>query len=306
MTATDKFSRIGQLIFEKHKEKKAELERLKDSLSAYVLLTDEQLEQLTLEAQNHQQQLDELRAQQAQHKSSLQWLSESIQLRTQLVQTEQTIKETEAKLTEKAHAFNEAEQAQAAFEIADNRQQWVVTKNNLSALELKQNELKEKDFAVQIQQAQDASNKASNALQQTEVYVTKQQSVLLEVRQLDTKIANADSILQQVLKQQSEVEHQQAKLSIEQQNTNTQLLQVQQQSHELESLLTANNSLQSTVENWSHLKGLLDDIIDKQSQSQRTRAALQNAQKQHQENTCLLYTSPSPRDRQKSRMPSSA
>ncbi len=285
LTATDKFSRIGQLIFEKHKEKKAELERLKDSLSAYVLLTDEQLEQLTLEAQNHQQQLDELRAQQAQHKSSLQWLSESTQLRTQLVQTEQTIKETEAKLTEKAHAFNEAEQAQEAFEIADNRQQWVVTKNNLSALELKQNELKEKDFAVQIQQAQDASNKASNALQQTEVYVTKQQSVLLEVRQLDTKIANADSILQQVLKQQSEVEHQQAKLSIEQQNTNTQLLQVQQQSHELESLLTANNSLQSTVENWSHLKGLLDDIIDKQSQSQRTRAALQHAQKQHQENT---------------------
>ncbi|ALO43902.1 AAA family ATPase [Pseudoalteromonas phenolica] len=284
LTATDKFSRIGQLIFEKHKEKKAELERLKDSLSAYVLLTDEQLEQLTLDANTHKQQLDELRAQQAQYKSSLQWLTESAQLRTQLVQTEQAIQETEAKLTEKGHAYNEAEQAQAAFEIADNRQQWAVTKNNLSTLELKQSELKTKDFTAQIQQAEDISNKASDALQQTEVYVTEQQKVLIEVRQFDTKIANADSVLQQVLKQQSELEQQQTKLSVEQQNTNTNLQQVQQQSNKLESLLTTNSSLQSTVENWSHLKGLLDEIIDKQLQSHSVNVVLQNAQKQHHEN----------------------
>ncbi|RZQ53895.1 exonuclease SbcD [Pseudoalteromonas phenolica] len=285
LTATDKFSRIGQLIFEKHKEKKAELERLKDSLSTYVLLTDEQLEQLTLDAHTHKQKLDELRAQQAQHKSSLQWLTESGQLRIQLVQTEQAVQETEAKLTEKAHVFNEAKQAQAAFEIADNRQQWTVTKNNLGALELKQSELKTKDFAAQIQQAQDASTKASDALQQTEVYLSQQQKVLVEVRQLDTKIANADSVLQQVSKQHSELEQQQTKLAVEQQNTSAHLQQVQQQSNELESLLTANNSLQNTTENWSHLKGLLDEIIDKQSQSQHSNVALQNAQKQHQENT---------------------
>ena len=37
-----------------------------------------------------------------------------------------------------------------------------------------------------------------------------------------------------------------------------------------------------------------------------TRALVKMLEEREQDNNCLLYTSPSPRDRQKSRMPSSA
>lgn len=285
LTATDKFSRIGQLIFEKHKEKKAELERLKDSLSAYTLLTDEQLQQLTEDAQTYKQQLDETRAQQSQQKAALQWLTESTQLRTQLIHTEQEIEKTHQSLMQRAAEFDEAEQAQAAFEIADNRQQLSATQNNLSNLEAKQTHLKAQDFSTQIAQAESAFAKAADDLKATEAYEAEQQKMLTQVRQLDTQIANANSVFQQVIKQRSELEQQQTQLESEQKHSKAQLQQIKQQSVELETVLSAQHSLQSALENWSHLKGLLDSIVEKKAQAQNIREALENAQAQKQNNT---------------------
>ena len=46
--------------------------------------------------------------------------------------------------------------------------------------------------------------------------------------------------------------------------------------------------------------------VETQSQEERSANAEQGKEEVDESGTCLLYTSPSPRDRQKSRMPSSA
>ena len=55
-------------------------------------------------------------------------------------------------------------------------------------------------------------------------------------------------------------------------------------------------------------KKLQKDITSKQAEIEQNQKDLAAAQEKQQEqyDACLLYTSPSPRDRQKSRMPSSA
>ena len=50
-------------------------------------------------------------------------------------------------------------------------------------------------------------------------------------------------------------------------------------------------------------RGIADHLARKSAQ---LRIFEDDQQRQHQFSACLLYTSPSPRDRQKSRMPSSA
>ena len=53
-------------------------------------------------------------------------------------------------------------------------------------------------------------------------------------------------------------------------------------------------------------KPVVDINVDDQQVEDRIDDALQYYRDYHFDGTCLLYTSPSPRDRQKSRMPSSA
>ena len=56
--------------------------------------------------------------------------------------------------------------------------------------------------------------------------------------------------------------------------------------------------LEDPIVNWSYL---IECYEDKYGIS-----PMEDERVEHAQNTCLLYTSPSPRDRQKSRMPSSA
>ena len=53
-------------------------------------------------------------------------------------------------------------------------------------------------------------------------------------------------------------------------------------------------------------KGKTGEIIEINRFRNLAKVKGANMQKKHKKATCLLYTSPSPRDRQKSRMPSSA
>ena len=73
---------------------------------------------------------------------------------------------------------------------------------------------------------------------------------------------------------------------------------------------------QDTQLNWSQIATDVTDMLQNEVKVREDKkAAIDQATRDYQEilnnvpqgeNTCLLYTSPSPRDRQKSRMPSSA
>ena len=58
------------------------------------------------------------------------------------------------------------------------------------------------------------------------------------------------------------------------------------------------------VKDYEYTRGELYSLIDQGQEA--VRGALEVAQESGHPRACLLYTSPSPRDRQKSRMPSSA
>ena len=283
LTETDKFSRIGQRIFEKHKDKKTELTNLKDSLVKYTLLTDEQLLQLNSDVDKYKQEIDDIRVRQHQKKSSLQWLKESSRLAVQKKQIHDELMAVDDLLTEKQVLFSQAHQAQATLEIADNRNQAKLTQDNLNELELKIKTLKAQDFSGQIANAKSVSENAQCKLVEAEEYVTEQHKTLIQVRELDTQIANTQSVFNQLSKQQNELEEQHVGLINEQQTVSMNLEETRQQYKTFESHLLSEKNLQKAHDNWTHLQKLLSDIIAHRESHKASKKSFEHAVHQKHE-----------------------
>ena len=63
---------------------------------------------------------------------------------------------------------------------------------------------------------------------------------------------------------------------------------------------------EKTVNLLKNFAGINQSILFKKGNKLRTMSVMKNILAEAEVEDCLLYTSPSPRDRQKSRMPSSA
>ena len=71
-----------------------------------------------------------------------------------------------------------------------------------------------------------------------------------------------------------------------------------------EEIIKMHNSLAAQYEELKHLKNNMDDYLGRDKTEKKESVI--GVVKKHQAEDCLLYTSPSPRDRTRSRMPSSA
>ena len=122
LTGTDKFSRIGQRIFERHREQLQALEQLKLSLSNYQVLSPEEVETKQAEQKALEAKLAELQKQIKQFEQYQAWYKQASQQQQQLNQAEQAKQELQQQMHALAEKATEAKQAQQCLEIKDNRE----------------------------------------------------------------------------------------------------------------------------------------------------------------------------------------
>ncbi|CAH9063783.1 hypothetical protein PSECIP111854_03292 [Pseudoalteromonas sp. CIP111854] len=262
LTGTDKFSRLGQTIFERHKEKKATLEQLQQTLASYQLLSDDDLKILNTKLADNENQLSQLKTQSNAYQLDIQWLDIAQQQQQKCQHYQQQLQQVEAQLQTQASAVKQAQLAQQVQQIADNRQQ--VDSLNYQHGQYKQQhaQLAKQDYEQQLITLQAHLSTVQIAQQQATEQLLEHEPKIKQVRKLDNQRLVAQQQLSDNTKQRNIAQAQYEKSHVELQNQDTQLTENKVAQAALESQLEQQARFASAYENWSQLARLFEDIND--------------------------------------------
>ncbi|MCF6434505.1 AAA family ATPase [Pseudoalteromonas sp. MMG022] len=260
LTGTDKFSRLGQAIFEHHKEKKGELEQLQNSLANYHVLSDEELASLKQTITTLDEQLSELKAKSTQYQQDIQWLTQGEQHQLKLQQYQQQLHNLESQIQQQAPEVEQAKLAQLVQQIADNRQQASALTTQHEKLTRQHDELAKQDYQQQIDQQQ-ALVADANKAQQTALEALKNHEPDIKlVRTLDNKRYATSQQLEDNKKQLASTEQQLHGITEQIQRVEQQLKDNQKAQNEQMTQLEQHTAVKSALENWSYLENTFDTI----------------------------------------------
>jgi exonuclease SbcC len=186
LTGTDKFSRIGQKIFELHKTKKVELEQLRFSLEAYSLLSDTELDEITIQSKQHQAALEEYKQQQKHIEQQKNWLHTGQTIHNKVQEHTTQFNQIVDLLSERSSEFEMAQLAAVVQQISDNRtqaQQLVLQQKECT---LEQTRLNSIDLTEEIRKKEDRHRELVDVQSQTKANYEQQQPLIIKVRTLDT------------------------------------------------------------------------------------------------------------------------
>ncbi|CCQ10544.1 hypothetical protein PALB_14110 [Pseudoalteromonas luteoviolacea B = ATCC 29581] len=156
LTGSDKFSRLGQLIFERHKAKKQELEFERHRLGDFTLLTSEQLTELESQQLHIEQEIGLLKEKLESLVGAKSWYQRSAELTQKIEEKQAQLAEVSANLANSQHEFDFAKCSLAAQEISDNRINFRKLSQQKLSLEKDIAELNKIDFRSQDTQFQKA------------------------------------------------------------------------------------------------------------------------------------------------------
>ncbi|CAM4129754.1 AAA family ATPase [Pseudoalteromonas byunsanensis] len=260
LTGTDKFSRLGQAIFEHHKEKKSQLEQLQNSLANYHILSDEELASLKDTITTLNGQLTQLKAQSTQYQQDIQWLTQKEQYQLKLQHYQQQLQDLESDIQQQAAKIEQAQLAQLTQQIADNRQQASTLVSQHEKLTHQYDELIKQDYQhqLEVQQALVAESERSQRAAQEKL--KNHEPDIKLVRTLDNKrYANAQQLEDN--KKQLAITEQQLQELLEQIKQTDKLLKDNQQTqNEQLKQLEQHATLKRALDNWSYLESTFDNI----------------------------------------------
>ncbi|MBE0370242.1 AAA family ATPase [Pseudoalteromonas aurantia] len=281
LTGTDKFSRLGQIIFEQHKQKKTALEQLRLSLEAYSLLTDEELEDVTNKARKYHNELELFKQQQQGIEQQKSWLQAGELLHSKVSNHTVKLNDINEKITAQSAQFELANLADVVQQIADNRTQADQLNSQITALNTELKKVNAIDHAEAISQQEKRLLEITKITEHAKSDFNRYQPDIIAVRALDTKRSENHSQLTN------------AKLLAE--KAHSTLTQTTQQQHNLHKDLDENTvtqtSLHSILEadpngtqvlpHWQHLNVLLTQLTQLTQQQHDTQTQYNDAVQQH-------------------------
>ncbi|WP_105169449.1 AAA family ATPase [Pseudoalteromonas sp. T1lg23B] len=260
LTGTDKFSRLGQAIFEHHKAKKNELEQLQSSLANYHILSDEELTSLKQTIATLNDQLGQLKAQSTQYQQDIQWLTQGEQQQLKLQQYQQQLQDLELDIQQQSTAVEQAQLAQLAQQIADNRKQATTLANQQQHLTHQHDELAKQDYQHQLEQQQSLVVESESAKQAAHEKLKNHEPDIKLVRTLDNKRYATSQQLEDCKKQLGVSEQQLYELDEQIKQTEKQIADNRQAQNEQLKLLEQHAALKVALNNWSYLESAFDSI----------------------------------------------
>ncbi|NOU50431.1 AAA family ATPase [Pseudoalteromonas sp. JBTF-M23] len=283
LTGTDKFSRLGQAIFERHKEKKNELEQVQQSLAHYHILSDDELATLNVQLAHLDSELKQQKNQCEQYQQDIQWLNTSEQQQQKRQQYQQQLLEIETQLSDQALAVKQAQLAQLTQQIADNRQQADTLTAQHSQLKAQYVELTKQDYEQQLSDQLSVVSSAQQTQQHATAQLKEQEPKIKQIRALDnqrsiTQQQISDNQKQQLSTQQAIDEHQ-AELNA----LTAKLNDNKTAQHEIRLQLEQGGKLAGAHEHWSHLRNIFDNINEYAQRIERYQQQRIEQQAQHHE-----------------------
>ena len=257
LTGTDKFSRIGQTIFELHKNKKVELEQLRLSLEAYSLLSDEELDEITIQNRQHHAALEEYKQQQKHIEQQKNWLQTGQAIQSKVQDHTTQLNHVAEQLSTQSAEFELAQLATVVAQISDNRAQakQLIVQHKECTLEHAQ--LNKVDLTEEIRK-KEAQHRDFIAIEsQTKATFEQQQPSIIQVRTLDT---NRTANKTQLDNAQREVETIQCtldKTAAEQQALQKNLADDNAKATQLRDTLNSDPQGIAALPHWQHLSALL-------------------------------------------------
>ncbi|NIZ04080.1 SbcC/MukB-like Walker B domain-containing protein [Pseudoalteromonas sp. HF66] len=278
LTGTDKFSRIGQRIFERHREQQQSLEQLKLSLSNYQVLSPEEVETKQAEQTALEAKLAELQKQIKQFEQYQTWYKQASQQQQQLNQAEQAKQELQQQLEALAEKATEAKQAQQSLEIKDNRERAATITAQQGQLTQNREQLLNVDHKALIKDAEQTLEKQTAQLNQAKQAQKDAQPLISQARELDKQLAvlNQQAATQKVQADKAKHHHKELTNTLNSHKAEQQK-QLEQQAH-INSYLETHAQWQPLAKDWSFFKSELSRFSQQQhtiSQSQQNVKALQ-------------------------------
>ncbi|MEJ6495336.1 SbcC/MukB-like Walker B domain-containing protein [Pseudoalteromonas lipolytica] len=278
LTGTDKFSRIGQRIFERHREQLQALEQLKLSLSNYQVLSPEQVETKQAEQKALEAKLAELQKQIKQFEQYQGWYKQASQQQQQLNQAEQAKQELQQQMHALAEKATEAKQAQQCLEIKDNRERVTSIAAQHGQLIKNREQLLNVDHKTVIKDAEQTLEKQTAQLNQAKQAQKDAQPIISQARELDKQLAvlNQQTAAQKVQAEKAKHHHQELTNTLNSHKAEQQK-QLDQQA-QINSYLETHAQWQPLAKDWSFFKSELSRFSQQQhtiSQSQQNVKALQ-------------------------------
>ena len=260
LTGTDKFSRLGQAIFEQHKQKKLTLEQLRISLESYSLLSQEELEHTTDERDRYHNELTQLKAQQKNLEHQQNWIKAGDTLKNKV--TTQTVQlDTFAQqLAQQSEQFNTAVLAEAVAQITDNRAQANLLATQYNDLNTQLNKLKDIDHSTHIAQLESQQQQLALTKQQAKHALDEQLPLLDEVRTIDANRQAYDIQRNNALQNLEKSQHALTETTLQQSHIKADIEKIANEQTQLTNLFVADPSASESLPKWQHLHALVTQL----------------------------------------------
>lgn len=208
LTGSDKFSRLGQLIFERHKAKKQELDLQKARLGDFALLSEEELEDLKSQSFTLHDQLGTLNQKQQALIGISKWYEADGQFVDRLGQSQTQLEAAQIQWDLRLHEFDKAKQSDAAQAIAENRSQLQRLKAKQALLRVELQQLQQQDWLQALDTQRQTVSKCEQEAHRVQALFVSAKPIAAQVTELDKERHVKEVTLQQWQKH-AEQAHQQ-------------------------------------------------------------------------------------------------
>ncbi|WP_440056337.1 AAA family ATPase (plasmid) [Pseudoalteromonas sp. T1lg65] len=265
LTGTEKFSHIGKAVFEKHKQKKQQLENQQTKLGMISLLTEEQRSQLTEQLSQNKQLYHSSKAEFDDLQTKMQWLQELKVRQEKLAETKSKQNTLASQLASLQDEKLVAEQVLLVEEVRDNRQQYQLNNEELVGISERLQALQQRDFALEQTKLEEFLQGCDKTLSMRQAVFKQAEPAIKQVKELDERKSVIDEtrkLHQQVLaeetaKRATQTQHLQA--------VSNSLKETSNRLHETEKALSATQAVAAISDNWQTIKRQFVSLRDAQS-----------------------------------------
>ncbi len=214
LTGTDIYSRISKTIFEKSRSAEQDLTLLQERIKGIELLSDEELESLSVEKQAILLELESLRIEVSQLTAKIKWITDEELLNKGVKQAEQLLADSRKAIEEAKQRYDYLTQIDSVQEIRDNynalknaQKQLVDNRLNLSKQEIERdtNTLLLKQATEQVMACEEEQTQHIEAIAQLEPQIKK-------ARELDVRLVGAKTNAESSVKEYQQAIESKAKI----------------------------------------------------------------------------------------------
>lgn len=280
LTGTDKFSRIGVRIFERHKEQVAKLDALNAGLQSYTLLTSEELELQHSKLNDLKAQTEHTKKELTKTEKALNWYQQADILEQTLLQAQQAQQHASSALENITSQSEQAKQAKQALEIKDNRTRFTLLTDQNTALALEVSSLKSVDHVTIINERKTALGKYTKQLNHANEQKQNAAPIIAKARELDSNIAVQTQAVKvtetQIAKEQIQLDELKQQLK----QSGNELALANKEATRSQQLLSEHAQLHVLAKDWNYYQQSFNSYLNTRQQlaSNNTQSQALNSQ----------------------------